>query len=151
MKLRTLIGNGDKIMLLSLPFVVVGLILNIKYPSNFSVGRPNIILLSFSVLLLLIGVINWVWCIFLIITKIPKKELIQNGPYKLIKHPLYIGFAFLILPWVGFLFNSWLGAILGLIMYAGTWIFGKGEEEELEKRFGSQWSEYKSKVIIKWI
>jgi protein-S-isoprenylcysteine O-methyltransferase Ste14 len=33
-----------------------------------------------------------------------------------VKHPLYTGVAFLVLPWLGFLFNSWLGAAIGVIL-----------------------------------
>lgn len=36
--LRTLVGSGDRITLLTLPFAVVGTALNVRYPSRFAVG-----------------------------------------------------------------------------------------------------------------
>ncbi len=41
MKLKDLVGSGDKIGLLTAPFLIVGLILNILFPSWFSVGGPS--------------------------------------------------------------------------------------------------------------
>ena len=38
MKLKVLVGSGDRIMLLTFPFLIVGLILNVLFPSLFS-GR----------------------------------------------------------------------------------------------------------------
>jgi len=41
MKLEVLAGNGKKIGLLTLPFLTVGLILNILYPTYFQIGGPS--------------------------------------------------------------------------------------------------------------
>ncbi len=89
MKLKVLVGSGEKIGLLTLPFLIVGLILNIIFPALFSVGGPSIALRVISVIILIPGVIIWIWSAALILTKVPRKELITNGPYSLVKHPLY--------------------------------------------------------------
>jgi protein-S-isoprenylcysteine O-methyltransferase Ste14 len=52
--------------------------------------------------MLLSGVTIWIWSAVLILTKVPQKKLITYGPYAFVKHPLYTGVAFLVLPWVGF-------------------------------------------------
>jgi hypothetical protein len=41
MKIKALVGSGDKIGLLVLPFMAVGLLLNIMIPSFFNVGGPQ--------------------------------------------------------------------------------------------------------------
>ena len=41
MNLRRLVGSGDKIGLVMLPVLVVGLFLNLAYPSFFDVGGPR--------------------------------------------------------------------------------------------------------------
>ena len=94
--MKVLVGNGRKIGLLALP----GLVLNIIFPSYFSVGGPSAVIKWISIIVLIPGVINWIWSVALILTKIPKKELITNGPYSIVKHPLYAGVALLVLPWV---------------------------------------------------
>ena len=150
-KLKVLVGSGDKIGLLTLPFLIIGLILNIIFPSVFNVGGPSIVLKAISIIFLIPGVTIWIWSVVLILTKVPKKELITNGPYSLVKHPLYTGVALLVLPWLGFLLNTWLGALIGVILYIASRIFAPQEEEELSKTFGAAWDEYCKKVKIPWL
>ena len=151
MKLKVLVGSGDKIGLLTLPFLIIGLILNILFPSAFHVGGPPIALKVISIILLIPGGIIWIWSVVLILTKVPKEELITYGPYSLVKHPLYTGVALLVLPWLGFLLNTWLGALIGVILYIASRIFSRQEEETLSKTFGATWDEYCNKVRIPWL
>ena len=151
MKLKVLAGSGDKIGLLTLPFLIIGLILNILIPSFFSVGGPSIVLKVISIIISIPGVTIWIWSVVLILTKVPKRKLITSGPYSLVKHPLYTGVALLVFPWIGFLFNTWLGAFIGIIVYLGSRIFSPEEEEILSKTYGAAWVEYCGKVMIPWL
>jgi len=151
MKLKALVGSGDKIGLLTFPILVIGLALNIWKPSIFSVGGPSPALRLISIILLVPGVIGWAWSVALILIKVPRKELITNGPYALVKHPLYTGVAFLVLPWLGFLLNSWLGVAIGIVLYIGSRLYSPKEEEFLAKTFGSKWEEYRRKVWIPFL
>lgn len=150
MGLKSLVGSGDKIMLFTLPFLIIGLILNVMNPSLFSVGS-SIVLKVISIIILISGIIIWIWSVVLILTKVPKKQLITTGPYSLVKHPIYTGVALLVLPWIGFLFNTWLGVLIGIILYIGSRIFSPQEEETLSKTFGAAWDEYYNKVKIPWL
>lgn len=78
MKLKVLVGNGRKIGLLTLPFLVIGVILNIMNPAFFQVGGPPMVLKVISIIILILGVINWIWSVVLILTKIPQQKLITN-------------------------------------------------------------------------
>jgi protein-S-isoprenylcysteine O-methyltransferase Ste14 len=151
MNLKVLVGSGEKIGLFTLPFITIGLILNILYPSAFKVGGPSTTLKVVSVIFLIPGVIIWLWSVALILIRVPNKELIKNGPYLLVKHPLYTGVALLVLPWLGFLFNTWLGVFIGIVMYAGSRIYSPEEEKLLSLTFGPEWKEYCSKVKIRWL
>jgi protein-S-isoprenylcysteine O-methyltransferase Ste14 len=151
MKLKALIGSGDKIGLLTLPFLIVGLILNILFPFFFNVGGPSIVLKVISIIILIPGITIWIWSVVLILTKTPKKKLIKNGPFSLVKHPLYTSVALLVLPWIGFLFNTWLGVLIGIILYIGSRIFSPEEEKIMSKTFGITWDEYRNKVKIPWL
>jgi protein-S-isoprenylcysteine O-methyltransferase Ste14 len=151
MNLRGLVGSGDKIGLLMLPFLVVGLILNIAFPSQFSVGGPSTILTVISLVILIPGVTIWIWSVVLILARVPKGQLITTGPYSIVKHPLYTGVALLVLPWVGFLLNTWLGVVIGIVLYVGSRLFAPKEEEVLSKVFGTTWDEYCSEVKIPWL
>jgi protein-S-isoprenylcysteine O-methyltransferase Ste14 len=151
MKLKVLVGNGRKIGLLVLPFLVIGLVLNILFPAVFSVGGPPLWLVVVSIVLLIPGVVIWFWSVYLILTKIPRKELITAGPYALMKHPLYTGVALLVLPWVGFLLNTWLGLLIGIVVYTGSRLYSPEEEAMLAKIFGEKWDEYSKRVKISWL
>lgn len=150
-RLLDLVGVGDKLGLLVLPVLVVGLILNILFPAPFSVGGPPGALKVVSLVLLVPGVTIWLWSVVLILTKARQGELITNGPYALVKHPLYTGVALLVLPWLGFLCNTWLGALLGVVLYIGSRMFSGAEEKELSRTFGPIWDDYCRAVILPWL
>jgi protein-S-isoprenylcysteine O-methyltransferase Ste14 len=151
MKLKILVGSGRKIGLLTLPFLAVGLVLNILFPAVFRVGGPPATLKAVSIVLMIPGVVIWIWSVALILTKVPRKELITGGPYSLVKHPLYTGVALLVLPWFGFLLNTWLGALIGIVVYIGSRLFSKEEEQILSRIFGASWEEYCNKVKVPWL
>jgi protein-S-isoprenylcysteine O-methyltransferase Ste14 len=151
MRLKVLVGSGHRIMLLTLPFLAAGLVLNIMFPSWFSVGGPPLVLKAISVAMLVPGVIIWIWSVALILTKVPRQELITTGPYSLVKHPLYTGVALLVLPWAGFLLNTWLLVLVGVVLYMGSRAFAPEEERGLSKDFGPAWDEYCTKVKIAWL
>lgn len=149
--LALLVGSGDKIGLVALPFLALGLVLNLWRPSLFSVGGPSAPLAAVSVAVLVLGVVNWVWSVALILTKVPKGQLITNGPYAVVKHPLYTGVALLVAPWLGFLLNSWLGVVVGIALYAGSREFSPEEERQLSSAFGPAWDDYCKSVKVPWL
>jgi protein-S-isoprenylcysteine O-methyltransferase Ste14 len=151
MNLKRLIGSGDRIGLLTLPFVAIGLVLNILRPSLFGVGGPSTVLQVLAIILLIPGVTVWMWSVVLILTKVPRQELITSGPYTLVKHPLYTSVALLVLPSIGLLLNTWLGVMLGIILYVASRLFAPEEERTLSKTFGAAWDVYCNKVKIPWL
>jgi protein-S-isoprenylcysteine O-methyltransferase Ste14 len=151
MELKRLVGSGEKIALLMLPFLLVGLLLNLAIPSLFDVGGPSDVLRMVSIVVLIAGVTIWIWSVILILRKVPRGELITTGPFALVKHPLYTGVALLVLPWLGFLLNTWLGAVIGIVMYIGSRMFAPLEEAELSKTFGVEWDAYRDTVRIPWL
>lgn len=148
---QRLVGSGDMIGLFTLPFVIVGLILNVAYPGLFDVGGPTTVLLVVSVAVLIAGVAIWIWAAALILTKVPRGELVTSGPYAVVKHPPYTGVSLLVLPWVGFLLNTWVGALIGSALYARSRIYAPAEEASLSKAFRTRWDEYCSEVMIPWL
>jgi protein-S-isoprenylcysteine O-methyltransferase Ste14 len=151
MKVKALVGSGDKIGLFTLPFLLLGVILNRKKPSFFRVGGPPIVVKVIALLMLLPGVTMWIWSVLLIVTNVPQNKLITNGPYALVKHPLYTSVALLVLPSIGFLLNTWLGGVIGIILYTGSRLFAPEEEALLSKTFGPTWEEYRKQVKIPWL
>jgi protein-S-isoprenylcysteine O-methyltransferase Ste14 len=151
MQVATLVGSGDRIGRATLPFVVVGLALNVAFPTVFSVGGPPGWLRALSLVMLVIGLIVWAWSAALILRHVPGGELITTGPYRLVRHPLYTGVALLVLPATGFLLDSWLGAAIGLVLYLASRRYAPEEERQLASRFGDAWVAYRDRVAVPWI
>lgn len=151
MNLKGLVGSGDRIFLFTSPFLVIGLVLNSLYPPLFSVGGPPIALKVLGIVILIAGVTIWVWSVVLILTKVPKHELITSGPYALVKHPLYTSVALLVIPAVGLVLDTWLGILIGVVLYTASRIFAPTEERSLQKTFGREWDEYSKDVKLAWL
>ena len=148
MKLRELVGAGDHIGLAFLPFAVIGLVLNFIYPEVFKVGGPTEWLRILSIGVLAIGVVAWAWSVVLIVARVPRGELITTGPFTVVRHPLYTSAALLVLPWLGFLLNSWLGAVLGMVLYLAARRFETDEDAQLANKFDGAWEDYRAGVLL---
>lgn len=151
MNLKKLVGSGDKIGLFIMPFVVVGVLLNLANPTIFQVGGPPTWLSALSIAVLIAGLAIWIWSVILILANVPSGRLITSGPYAWVKHPLYTAVALLVLPWVGFLLDTWLGAVVGVALYLGSRIFAPAEEAELSRTFGETWQAYSRRVKLQWL
>lgn len=149
--LKDLVGSGDRIVLFTLPFVIVGVGLNIAFPNVFGVGGPPALLQFISIVVLALGVAIWLWSAALILLHVPRGELITSGPYALVKHPIYTSVGLLVLPALGLLLNTWLGAAVGIALYVGSRLFAPAEERELARKFGGEWERYAAHVTIAWL
>lgn len=150
-KLRALIGSGDKIVLATLPALLVGVAANAVERSAFAVGGPPEALRFTAIAVLIIGVATWAWSVSLIVTKVPQGKLITNGPFAVVRHPIYTSVALLVLPWLGLLLNTWLGVAIGLIVYAASRRYAPEEEADLARTFGTAWEHYRETVKIPWL
>lgn len=69
-------------------------------------------------------------------------ELIQRGPYKIVRHPIYTGM-FGMLVAGGLAYGHWLGLLLGsVVYYIGTVMRIRSEERLLREQFGAAYADY---------
>jgi len=146
--LKNLVGSGDRIALFVLPVAVAGVLLNYAHPTWFDVGGPPTELSIVSIVVLVPGVAIWIWSVALILRDVPRGLLITGGPYAWVKHPLYTAVALLVLPWIGFLLDTWLGVLLGAVLYVASRVFAPAEETALFRSFGDRWSDYSQHVRL---
>lgn len=151
MNVKDLVGSGEKIGLVALPFLLAGVALNLVFPAMFSVGGPPGWLRGISIAVLVVGVIVWAWSAGLILTRVPRNQLITSGPFAVVRHPLYTAVALLVLPWIGFLLDTWLGVVIGLVVYVASRVFSPREEERLSRAFGPAWEAYRAGVMLPWL
>lgn len=51
----------------------------------------------------------------------------------------------------GSLFDTWLGAVVGIALYVASRLFAPAEEAELAERFGGEWDAYCHRVKVPWL
>ena len=72
-------------------------------------------------------------------------KLIQNGPFGIIRHPLYVSYI-LILAGLSITFLIYWILVPALFIIIGIYPTAKAEEETLIEQFGEEYIEYKRKV-----
>jgi protein-S-isoprenylcysteine O-methyltransferase Ste14 len=150
MKLKALIGAGDKVMGLTLPFLLVLVAANIIWPAAFRLGFGAGGLIA-AAALLAVGLPLWLGSVIQVLVLVPRKRLITSGPFALMLHPIYTTVALLVIPGVGLLMDSWVGIAIGAVLYVSTRIFAPAEEQLLEKYFPAEYPAYRAKVLLPWL
>ncbi len=150
MRLRQLIGAGDRILGFTLPFAVIGVPANVTWPSIFRMGLgvPGRVA---GTVVLVSGVALYLASLIHVVVHVPRGRLITSGPYAVVRHPLYNAVALLVIPGVGLLLDSWLGCAIGTVMYVATRIFRGYEEARLQQTFGEEYRAYREKVLLPWL
>jgi protein-S-isoprenylcysteine O-methyltransferase Ste14 len=150
MQVKALVGAGDRIGALTLPFAIVGLAANILWPSVFRMGfgAAGMIL---GIVFVAIGVPLWLTSAVQVLAFVPKGKLITGGPFALMLHPLYTSVALLVIPGCGLLFDTWLGFAVGIILYGSARLFAPSEERDLAARFPQDYPAYRKRVILPWL
>jgi len=150
MNIKQLAGSGDKIIGFTLPFALAGIILNVVYPQWFimNAGLAGVIIGS---VLLGFGVPFWLTSVVQMLKYVPQNKLITKGPFLAVMHPIYTSVALLVIPGLTFVFDTWVGFLIGAILYIISRIFREWEEKKLEELFTKEYAIYRSKVIIPWL
>jgi protein-S-isoprenylcysteine O-methyltransferase Ste14 len=112
------------------------------YNFNFGVNTPlNII----AWILIVMGALIIIWIILHVGKRMVAKNLITGGPYRLVRHPMYLAM-YLILIGVGLLLSSYTWFII-LIVFIPLWhIVGKAEEWQMASLYGEKYLAYKKKT-----
>jgi len=80
----------------------------------------------------------------------PPQRLVTSGIYRYCANPMQLSCALVIVAWAGVLRSGWmLGAACVSVVYSAG-IAAWDEEEDLARRFGSEWWDYRSAVRNWW-
>jgi len=72
--------------------------------------------------------------------------LIQDGPYRFVRNPIYTGMFGMLLA-TGLAVRQWIPLLIAIVLFAvGTWIRIRIEERLLREAFGSEFEAYARKV-----
>jgi protein-S-isoprenylcysteine O-methyltransferase Ste14 len=77
----------------------------------------------------------------------PRLEfLVQAGPYRFVRHPVYLGIA-LALTGITIATRSWLGLIGVLTLFLPSELYrARLEDKALSRKFGEQWEDYAART-----
>ncbi|MBI1863359.1 isoprenylcysteine carboxylmethyltransferase family protein [Candidatus Microgenomates bacterium] len=81
-----------------------------------------------------------------------KQELVTDGVYRLVRHPIYAGFWFMLTA-IEILLHSWLFIVVGLGVFVFIYLQSVKEESILARHFGKEYLKYmhRSKMFIPYI
>ena len=147
MNIKILVGAGDKIIGLTLPFALVGIILNMFYPYWFKMNTGIVI----GSVFLLLGIPFWLISVVQMLKYVPQNKLITKGPFLVLLHPIYTSVALLVIPGLSLVLDAWVGLGIGVILYGISRIFRTHEEDKLNFLFPHEYPVYRSKVLISWL
>jgi protein-S-isoprenylcysteine O-methyltransferase Ste14 len=128
-------------------------------PLAIVIVRQSLVIDIISVALCVIGLICAIWARTVLAGNwsarvVFKKnhELVEKGPYRVIRHPIYTGF---ILMYLGTaLAVGRISGVVGfIILFVGSWLKLKQEEKLMIKHFGKKYIEYKkrTKALIPYV
>lgn len=118
--------------------------------SQWLLDRPiklsdNVFILIPGITLIVIGSLLNVWTVRHLVRAIKTRELVQTGPYKYIRHPMYV-FIYIILIGVGMLWFSYTWFII-LLLFTPVWYWiGKKEEEQMAEITDGKYNYYKKRT-----
>ena len=117
------------------------------YPDWFVITCiPHWVLIMIGIVLLLTGTVIYVHSLRIFNRGYRKEQLVMNGPYSGVRHPIYAAWILLICPGTVLFFRSWLMLLVPLVAYISFKTSIHKEDDYLKNKFGQTYSDYRSKV-----
>ncbi len=105
----------------------------------------NLYLLFFGILLLVGGILFWISSSLHLRKAAKSKEIAISGPFKYVRHPIYVGIYILSIG-LGIIFFAWFWFIVMLIFIPFWYMESKGEEKEMIKLYGQKYTNYQKRT-----
>jgi protein-S-isoprenylcysteine O-methyltransferase Ste14 len=154
------VGEGEKlavrqkaaILFLQISSMLTEIIPPICDRNNFLVTPDNPIIRNLGLLFTCVGYLFMNWSIMVLgkqfsinVTIQKDHELITKGPYRVIRHPRYLGIILFLLG-ISMVFRSWLSIILVLLTVMVLIWRISDEEKLMHDEFAGRWDEYRRKT-----
>ena len=102
--------------------------------------------MALAIILLSLGIPLYIKTFKLLKAAYKKQELLTKGIFSVCRNPLFAVVIFLLLPGIILFFNSWILLTIPCFIYIMFKIFINREEYLMEKEFGQDYVEYRSKT-----
>ena len=142
----TIIGQGGKIILFTLPSLIAAIMVHIYLPQIAALPESISFIKPLGYLLLLPGLVLWGVAVIQLLMGFSQGKLVTNGAYGVVRNPIYSSVTFFILPAVALMTLAWVYFVPAVFLYAGVMIFIGVEEKQLTQAFGKVYEDYLAKV-----
>lgn len=142
----TIIGQGGKIILFTLPALVAAILAHIYFPKIAVLPESVSFIGPVGYLLLIPGLILWGTAMIQLLTGFSQGKLVTTGAYGVVRNPIYSSATFFILPAVALLTLTWVYFVPSIFLYTGVMIFIGAEEKQLTDAFGKKYEDYLARV-----
>lgn len=140
-------GVGPGIVAAPVAYAVFAGIATHRWPDLFRapwLGHPAFVLVA--VVLIVLGLPMWLTGLVSAMRAYHRDRLATSGIFALVRHPMYAAWIVLLLPGLALLSRSWLILLVPLVTYAVFKALIGTEDDYLAKRFGQDYSNYRTRV-----
>jgi protein-S-isoprenylcysteine O-methyltransferase Ste14 len=140
-------GIGPKLALLCLPYIILSIVVMVKYPEFFDLKFLDYTFVKvIGFIWLGLGFILWISSAIYFLKYFKTGELITGGPFALCRNPIYSSLIVFVIPALGLIFHSGLIFTIAVVLYIGFKISIHGENILLRRNFGEEFEIYKESV-----
>ena len=140
-------GIGPKFSIITVLFGVLTGWLTHLFPKLFIITFiPYWVFVIIGLVFLVSGVGVYVYSLRVFIRGRRDEQLIIDGPYSIVRHPIYAAWILLICPGTVMFFQSWLMFLVPLVAYISFKVCIHKEDDYLTGKYGQTYSDYRSKT-----
>lgn len=150
-KKMSLMGVAGKIMVVLLISLVVTEGISLLLTPAFRITADYRSLVIIAITTAVVGFSFNLIAAFEMLSAHKKRQLATRGLYALFLNPMYAFQLLLTVPGLLLLLNSWLTLLTVIPAFIAFKVFAKEEQMFLEEKFGAQYTEYKKKVLFKFL
>ncbi len=142
-------GAGPKIMI---PAVVVFAITAwISYTYSLTIPLSSEILTIIGLVLLVPGLLIWIWAMIAFLPAYFGDKLATRGPYAIMLNPVYSSWIVLVIPGIALITGWWLLLLTSVVMYIAMVMSVHAEDDFLRQKFGKTYEDYREHVPLKFL
>ncbi len=148
----SVMGVGGKIAAVMVVYLVVAIALDIIYAPVFRIADTHYaVTMAVGITLAAVGFALNLAAALPMMKAHKEGRLAKAGLYRLFLSPMYVFQIFVTLPGIFLIINSWLAMGAVIPAYIAYRIFVREEYRYLEERFGTEYSDYRKTVLVRYI
>jgi protein-S-isoprenylcysteine O-methyltransferase Ste14 len=141
-----IVGQGGKIILFTLPSLIVAIWVHANLPQFAALPRSISFIRLLGYVFLLPGLIFWGTSVIQLMIAFSQAKLVTTGAYSVARNPIYSSATFFLLPAVALLTLTWVYLVVSIFLYVGVMIFIGEEEKQLTNAFRKEYEDYMIRV-----